>query len=36
MKEHEQWGGVEGEAGTPNAGLDPRTWGSCPELKADA
>ena len=30
---------VEGEAGSmqePDVGLDPRTPGSCPELKADA
>ena len=30
---------AEGEAGSPwkpNSGLDPRTLGSCPELKADA
>ena len=30
---------AEGEAGSlcePNMGLDPRTLGSCPELKADA
>ena len=29
-------GGEAGSMPEPNVGLDPRTLGSCPELKADA